>query len=147
MKPVSFESPVVHSYLGILQNVISRMAAGSGSCKTWCITLVSAIVVVVATQGTPNCVWLALIPVLLFLFLDSYYLSLERTFRRTYNEFIRKLLAETAVSEDTFIVRPLSNWTEIAFPIFKGLESFSVWSFYGMLVLVLVLARYLILTG
>ena len=145
MKPVTFESPVVHSYLGILQNVISRMAAGSGSCKTWCITLVSAIVVVVATQETPNYIWLALIPVLLFLFLDSYYLSLERTFRRTYNDFVKKLRAETAVSEDTFIVRPLSNWIDITVSVCKALESFSVWSFYGMLVLVLVLARYLIL--
>jgi hypothetical protein len=51
MKIVTFESPAVHSYLGILQNVIGRMAADSGSCKTWCITLVSAIIVVVTTLG------------------------------------------------------------------------------------------------
>ena len=107
----------------------------------------SAIVVVVATQGKPNCVWLALIPVLMFLFLDSYYLGLERTFRCCYNDFIKKLQAETAVFEDTFIVKPVSNWKNVIFFVCRALDSFSVWTFYGMLVLVIVLVRYLILRG
>jgi len=143
---INFESPAVHSYLSILQNIISRMASDSGSCKTWCITLVSAIVVVVATEGIPDSVWLALIPTFLFLFLDAYYLALERTFRCQYNDFIRKVQESEAVLEDTFVVKPTSNLREVTNSVTRALKSFSIWPFYGMLVLMLILARYVILS-
>ncbi|WP_414544018.1 hypothetical protein [Nostoc sp. CCY0012] len=42
------DSNSVQSYLNILQGVIARMANNSASCKTWCISLVSAILVVLA---------------------------------------------------------------------------------------------------
>ena len=51
MDKPTFESPSVHSYLSILQAVIARMASNSSNCKTWCITIVSAILVVVADKG------------------------------------------------------------------------------------------------
>ena len=33
------------TYLTLLQGIINRFAANSSNCKTWCVTLVSAIVV------------------------------------------------------------------------------------------------------
>lgn len=53
MAEVNVESGAVQSYLGILQRVINRMAANSSACKTWCIALVSAIVVITADKGKP----------------------------------------------------------------------------------------------
>ena len=44
----------VQAHLGIVQSVIQRMSANSASCKTWCITLVSAILVVVANKDEPQ---------------------------------------------------------------------------------------------
>jgi len=51
--PTDFkENPqVVQSHLTILQAVIQRMASNSASSKTWCVTLVSAILVIVADKG------------------------------------------------------------------------------------------------
>ena len=68
MDNVNFESGAVQSYLGILQGVINRMASNSAGCKTWCITLVSAIAVVVADKTNTSFIWVALIPIALFLF-------------------------------------------------------------------------------
>jgi len=48
------ESPTVQAHLGIAQAVIQRMAANSASCKAWCITLVAAILVIVADKGKPS---------------------------------------------------------------------------------------------
>lgn len=81
MSKVDFESGAVQSYLGILQGVINRMASNSAGCKTWCITLVSAITTVIADKSNSSYVWVALVPISLFLFLDAYYLGLEQRFR------------------------------------------------------------------
>ena len=42
------ESPVVRAHLIILQGSIQRLADNSRACKTWCITLVSAVLVLLA---------------------------------------------------------------------------------------------------
>ena len=76
-------SPSVQIHLNILQGVIERMASNSNSSKAWCITIVSAILVVVADKGKPDYAYIAFIPTLLFFALDTYYLALEKGFRNT----------------------------------------------------------------
>lgn len=138
---LSFDSPSVQSYLGILQAVIARMANNSSACKTWCIGLVSAIVVVVAGKREPSLIWISLIPVVLFLVLDAYYLALEKAFRDRYNDFIAKLHNGEAALEDVFIVTiPDRSRTTIR-GTFCAVGSFSVWPFYGLLGLMLVAVR------
>ncbi len=65
-------SQAVQAHLSITQAVIQRMAANSASCKAWCITLVSAILVIVADKGKPHYALIAVIPNVLFLVLDAY---------------------------------------------------------------------------
>ncbi len=85
------DSAAVQAHLNIAQSVIQRMAANSAACKTWCITLVSAILVIVADKGKPHYALIGVIPTILFLVLDSYYLALEKMLRHSYNNFIEKL--------------------------------------------------------
>src|SRR5438093_12622802 len=44
-------SQAVHAHLGIMQSVIQRMASNSSSCMSWCIALVSDVLVLVADHG------------------------------------------------------------------------------------------------
>lgn len=145
MEKVSFESPSVHSYLTILQGVISRMAGNSASCKTWCITLVSAVIVIIAEKGQPNYVWISTVPLVLFGILDSYYLALERQFREVYNVFIRKLHFEMATIDDVFFVAPRTPAWTTSVDIAKATCSMSVWPFYLLLALMLLVVRVCIL--
>ena len=46
------ESPAVQTHLTIMQGVIQRMAENSRSCKVWCVTLVAAVLVLVARTGS-----------------------------------------------------------------------------------------------
>jgi carbon starvation protein CstA len=103
---LTVESSAVQKYLDILQSVISRMAGNSSNCKSVCITLVSAIVVVIADKGKPDFAWITLIPVILFCLLDAYYLGLEQGFRNTYNEFVKKLQNGVATPKDLFLIMP-----------------------------------------
>ena len=83
------ESPSVRGRLSLLQGVINRMAANSSSCKTWCISIVAAILLLVARADTAAYALLALIPSLLFFYLDAYYLTHEKAFRDAYNAFVQ----------------------------------------------------------
>jgi len=141
LETVSFDSPSVSSYLTILQTVIGRMATNSASCKTWCVSLTSAIVVIIADKGKPSYVWIAAIPIVLFLLLDAYYLALERHFRSVYNSFIRKLHSGKATVEDIFFVAPRSGVAATSGEIAKAGGSISVWPFYTLLALMLVVVR------
>lgn len=124
---LSEESPSVQAHLGILQNVIERMATNSTSAKSWCITIVSAILVVVADKSKPDYALIALIPAFLFMTLDAYYLAMERGFRNSYNAFVRKLHEGSLTADDLFSVRPIGGNSALQW---EALRSVSVWGFY-----------------
>jgi hypothetical protein len=135
-------SQAVQSHLTILQSVIQRMATNSSSSKAWCVTLVSAILVIVADKGKPQYAWLALIPTTLFLVLDAYYLGLERGFRNAYGTFIKKLHEQALRPEDLFVVEPKGGTLGL---FFRSLLSISVWPFYGTLAAMIYAAKALVI--
>lgn len=141
MDNFSHDSLSVQAYLNILQQVVNRMAANSTACKTWCITLVSAVVVIIADKGKPDLVWVSFIPIVLFFFLDSYYLGLERQFRNLYENFINKLQkADSEIGREVFAINPNFGLDDAA----KAFFSISIWPFYLLQVLMLFIVRYLI---
>jgi len=136
------DSPAVQAHLGIAQSVIQRMAANSSSSKAWCITLVSAILVIVADKGKPNYALIAAIPTLLFLALDTYYLALERAFRQSYNAFIEKLHNGEILAADLYAVTPAGGLVRT---FFCSLLSFSIWPFYLTLGLMVWVAKCIVI--
>lgn len=144
-KKLDLNSPGTQSYLTILQGVISRMAGNSASAKTWCIALVSALLVVVAETDKPKYAFLAAIPTALFFFLDAYYLGFERRFRGQYNAFITKLHDSEATVDDLFIVAPPGGFWHGVWVFVKAAFSPSVLPFYLVLLLMVVLAQKLVL--
>ena len=108
-------SPAVHAHLSIVQAVIARMADSSRSCKTWCVTIISAILVLGAGMTEFDHLWIAYVPLVLFLGLDMYYLALERRFRESYNAFLHKLRNGDITVVDLYEVTPagsaVKSWT------------------------------------
>ena len=142
MSEINPESSAVQGHLSIIQGAINRMASNSTGCKTWCITLVSAILIVIADKNKPQYAWIALIPSLLFLILDAYYLGLEKGFRNSYNAFIGKLHNDTITKEDMYAIHPKGNMLGL---FFKSVISFSVWPFYlTLIVMITLVEKYII---
>ena len=143
LRNIDETSPTVQTHLGILQGVIDRMAMNSSSSKAWCIAAVSAILVVVADKEKPLYSLLALLPALLFWVLDVYYLGLERGFRLSYDNFVKKVHSGTLLADDLFSVRPSGamwkHWSCAAL-------SFSVWAFYVGIVIMIMVAWLVILS-
>ena len=144
MNDISIDSPAVQSYVTILQSIINRMANNSSACKTWCITIISAILVIIADKNKPDYIWIAIVPLGLFLFLDAYYLGLEKLFREIYNDFIKKLHHGKATIEDTFILNP-GKISLILLNTILSLISFSIFPFYLLLLAMLFITKHFIL--
>ncbi len=136
------ESAAVQKHIEVMRDVIARMAENSRSCKVWCITLVAAILVLIARTGEPQHALIALIPIVLFLFLDSYYLALERAFIASQNAFVGKLNGDGLDGSDIFKVVPTGmGWRLVLFSL---LGSVSILPFY-VLVAATVLAAWLVI--
>jgi hypothetical protein len=140
-KPYKENSEAVQAHLSIAQSVIQRMASNSAGCKAWCITLVSAILVVVAQQGKPHFALLAIVPILLFGFLDTYYLSLEKRFRNAYNKFIDKLHGGEIKATDLYAIEPHGK---VGQAVGEAILSPSIYPFYIVLLALVVIAMFVI---
>ena len=75
--------------IDIVQDIIKRMAFNSFMIKGWAITLV---VVTLLLKGAEYQVWIAFIPLIVFWFLDAYFLWQERMYRKLYDWVINNRL-------------------------------------------------------
>lgn len=127
---LSSDSTSAQYHLTILQNIIQRMASNSTACKTWCITLVSAILVIIADKGKPEYASISLLPIIIFSLLDAYYLALEKSFRARYNDFVKKLHDQMLVKSDLYFISHLGKPMK---HVLSAITSPSIWLFYGCL--------------
>ena len=140
--PLNHESSAVQKHLEIMQGVINRMAENSRSCKVWCVTLVAAILVLVARTGESSHALIALVPTLLFLVLDAYYLALERAFRNSYDGFVDRFHQGESSLRDVYVVQPIGMGLAL---VVRSLGSVSIWLFYPLVVVTIVLAWLIII--
>ena len=139
---LNHESSAVQKHLEIMQGAITRMAENSRHCKVWCVTLVAATLVLVARTGEPRHALIALVPTLLFLVLDAYYLALERAFRNSYGGFVNKLHQGELTLRDIYVVRPMGMGLPL---VLRCLGSVSIWLFYPLVAVTIFLAWLLII--
>ena len=138
---VNRDSHAVLGHVQIVQGVIQRMADNSRSCKVWCVTLVAAILVLVARTGEPRHALIAVVPTVFLLFLDSYYLAHEKAFRTSYSTFVDKLHRGKLGAFDIYRV---THSGVGLISVVRGLGSVSIWLFYPLLVITILLAFWFI---
>ena len=137
-------SDAVQVHLSTLQSVIQRMSANSSSSKAWCITIVSAILLIMADKDEHDFALIAVMPITLFIFLDTYYLALEKGFRNSYNEFIEKLHNRKLVANDLYAVIPTGSLFK---NFWRSILSFSVWPIYLTMIGMIYFIKFYVLTS
>lgn len=136
----------VITHVNMMQGIIKRMAGNSTSCKQWCIVLITALLTF--SKGNQNPVDLSgvcLLPLILFCFLDCFYLGLERQMKGKLNNFIYRLnkgenldaeifLTGTESSRNKDICEKIESWfCHIGVQLWNtvwAFTSFSVFPFY-----------------
>ena len=125
----------VRQYLQMLQDIINRMASNSSNCKAWAITLFTAMAaLMIGVEVMRQWIWIILFPIVLFYYLDAYYLGLENDFRNLEASFIKKLRAPEDCTSYVYDF----NYTHAdgykkGENLKKGLTSSATWPLYSIL--------------
>ncbi len=143
------DSAAVLNYLNTVQSIINRMAGNSANCKTWCVTIVTAVIALAAQLKAPNHAWISVVPIIIFCFLDSFYLALERHFIDVYSSVAKKVRSGQLVREDLFNIPKPREETVAAqvCSIADAAWSASILPFYGLLIFMLAIVRVAVLTS
>lgn len=128
-------------HLKFIQAVIARMAGNSFQLKAWSVTLVSAILALIAKDGHAWYVIITWLPILVFWRLDAYYLRQERLFRKLYGEVAKGKIGSAEYTLDT------APFGEEAEPIKAVMGSVTLKWFYGVLFAVSLIFLFLLSGG
>lgn len=116
------------AHLGMIQSIIARLSGFSANAKSFCITILAALVAVAFQKFAPELIWAGVAVPLVFALLDAYYLALEKQFRTLYSTVCARPLDK---SEDLSINPDPLGATDVA----KALFSLSVAGVYVPLLL------------
>lgn len=131
----SKESSAVQVHISILQGIINRMANNSANCKTWSITIVAAMLILITDNDLCNTdFWICYIPVSLFFFIDCYYLGLERSFIKEQQQFVTDINEGLDCSEMIFTCKGTSGFRNQLVSTCNSIISFSTLPFYGLMI-------------
>jgi hypothetical protein len=82
------DSPAATAHIALLQGIITRLANNSASSKTWCLTLVAALLSLAGAVHAPQIVTAAIVPIVIFGFVDILYLATEVAYRNLYTRVV-----------------------------------------------------------
>jgi hypothetical protein len=118
--------------IDIIQDIIKRMAYNSFLIKGWTLTLVVATLLL---KGNKYQVLIAFIPLLIFWFLDAYFLWQERMYRKLYDWVIRNRLS---TDEYLFNMNAYRFKNEVQSK-FRIMFSITLGWFYGIIAILIVI--------
>ena len=140
---IMFEKESVRHYISLLQENINRMASNCTNCKTWLITIVSAFCALqLANDAIKGYLWIALIPTVLFLMLDAYYLGQEKRFRDIEAVFVEKIKSGVDVMPELYTFKQNEKHTCRYF--WKGFLSPSTWVMYATVAVIIMLIIFIL---
>ena len=126
-------------HLEFIQTVITRMNQNSFQIKGWMITIVSALLALYASSGKQIYILVAIVPTVIFWFLDKYYLQLERKFRGVYN-VVAGLSPEDSRVDVRDFEMPIQKYQCGRYCYFNVLISRTILPLYGVVIIGLVIA-------
>ncbi len=143
----NFERPEVQHNISYLEGIINRMSANSASCKNWLLAILAACAAVQpsveAFRG--KLLW-ALVPVVIFGILDSYYLGLEQYFRDNMSVFVREARkGENSYEALLYKFKKRTVCDDIC-AVACGFRSITTWPLYVTLAALILLIHFGVIT-
>ena len=126
-------------HLEFIQSTITRMNQNSFQIKGWLITLVSALLALYASSERVVYILIAIVPAVVFWFLDAYYLQQERRFRGVYNDVAGLSPDDSRINVREFEM-PIQKYQCGKYCYFNVLFSKTIFPLYGIVIVGLVIA-------
>jgi hypothetical protein len=124
----------------LIEDIIKRMASNSFLVKGWTITLVVASLLL---KGSQYQAWIAFIPLLMFWFLDAYYLWQEKMYRKLFAWVVSNRLK---TSEHLFDLNANRFKDDVQSKYRVMLSTTLIW-FYGSIALLTVIYQLAVFIG
>jgi hypothetical protein len=131
------DNPVAIEHIKLLQGIVNRLANNSASCKTWCLTLVAALLSLAGMSRNPAVVPISLVPVVVFGFIDTMYLAQERAYRDLYKRMVGKMQDGSYALTDAFEASAPISFTRFC----RAFLSWSIWPIYAGLIAAYIVAK------
>lgn len=135
------------AYIKMIQDIITRMNHCSFLIKGWMITIFSAMLTIatsITNKGDKKQIIFCLVPVIIFWFLDAYYLWQERRFRCLYEEVINENDATLSNTLFDMNVTKCKKIQELKYKYVSSLFSKTTLPLYIVVAIFTVLITYLI---
>lgn len=132
------DNPATTAHMTMLQGIITRLANNSASCKTWCLTLVGALVSLAGATKVPAIITFALIPIVIFGFLDTMYLAQEKAYRVLFNNVVGRIREGKYCLSDAFEAKAALKLKFVS----QAFRSWSIWPVYLGLIAAYLFAHY-----
>ena len=147
MCTIDNESPFARSevqgFISQLDSIISRMANNSANAKNWLMTIIAAAIAIQWTKDQlENVLWL-LIPTVLFMLTDMYYLGMERHFKDVQKRFIEQVRAGNDIKDMVYNIPKTSKCEQVC-NTFGSIDSLSIWPFYLIVIGCVFAVKYLL---
>ena len=145
---MTITSTEIHKELDLIQEVIKRMASNSFEVKKWLIGILTAIVVFKHDEllgGNGGFIWILLVPVLCFWYLDAFFLSTERLYREMYHWVVRNrphtedYLYDLETMERTDRQGTVESFVKAKNNVWRVAASKTIWPFYAVPIFFIVL--------
>ncbi len=120
-------------HLEFIQDVITRMNNNSFQMKGWMLAIVSALLGFYADSGNTRFAAVAILPIITFWLLDTYYLWQERKFRGLYKD-VAKITSHNEIKP--FAMRP-DLYTEGEYSFWDVLTSVTILPLYDLMIVLL----------
>lgn len=124
-------------HLEFIQSTITRMNQNSFQIKGWMITLVSALLALYASSEKVVYILIAIVPAVVFWFLDAYYSQQERRFRGVYNDVAGLSPDDSRITVREFEM-PIQKYQCGKYCYFNVLFSRTIFPLYGIVIVGLV---------
>lgn len=125
-------------HLEFIQNIITRMNTNSLQLKGWTVAIVSALLALYANSSNLVFIIVAIIPVLLFWFIDTFYLQKERKFRGVYDD-VAGLTSTNDRIEVRLFEMPIDEYTGGKYCYWNVFFSTTLSAFYGIILALVII--------
>lgn len=138
-----FARSEVQGFISQLDSIIGRMANNSANAKNWLMTIVAAAIAIQWSQDQQkNVLWL-LIPTVLFMLTDMYYLGMERYFKDVQKKFIEQVRAGDDIKDKVYKINKTTKCEQV-YNTIGCIDSLSIWPFYLIVIGCILVVRFFI---
>ena len=143
-QPIQPDNPAVIAHINLLQGIINRLANNSASCKTWCLSIIAALLSLAGTVHNGDLVTIALVPVVVFGFIDTMYLAFETAYRELYKGVVEKVRkGKYTLADDVYEANAWLGIRDFIACLIRALLSWAIWPVYlGLIVAYLAALHY-----